>query len=661
MNVPEAYIIRQARYANCTRMLQGVWRHTKRKKAASGRHEICSAADGHSLSDKQHLHMTINPTPLRLNSRIISLALLGICCCSRPNSEEVLVKRNSNRQVQCPVALIGGSPKVAAIWQWSVLAAIAHTRLQESGKIHIAILTSRDDPSDTTGVSGSDRERKTDDMDKDAMFIEEIKSYVLSIKAENISKISIIAEFIYIDEQKKSNSLSSILNRADIIYIEGGDQTKYRSFFADTPVEENINEACFKRQAVLMGSSAGAHILSSSTSYPPVGAMDLDEVLYNPFPAFDTSNPYLGGTSQRVEFHSGFLKDIVPDTLVETHTTERCRILRAIPYLGRLHVDDVKRNPLGIALDERTALVIEPLKNKDGRKNGADLALDLLKLPRPSYELKEQDQLATVIGHGTVTFLSASKTAQYKIRAAIPPLVTPVNAHSLPEGYVVNLSEDVGKKTASNTFPFIVSSPRENIVKFDSEIAQKTRSDYRIHIGKELLQSAGFDKGKPEFETTKPESRTRLLAEGRLNLTVNLRNKDVLENFFAATNWETNPRDACGAPFWGMYKLASDGQREPMHAVFLTSKNGVSVEKNRITPSNAEQSIGIFSGKDVVEYSLTNRKVVSTLSGQQTNVQPQSSGYVGGKWHVFSAPCYFSLTTNDVVCPAENTCTMHNQ
>ncbi len=191
------------------------------------------------------------------------------------------------------------------------------------------------------------------------------------------------------DEQATHDALMD----ADIVWIRGGDQSKYVKNWRRTQTELAIR-AVYNRGGVIGGTSAGAAVLG--------------EVIYDAFRGSLRSeaalrNAYDGVLTLSIDFLS-----LTPGVLFDTHFTERGRLPRLAVMLARRY-EDAQQDLVGVGLDYRTALCVHP------------------------------DLTAEVRGEGTVTFIHRTHRSQQFIQRHRPPAVTDLAYAQLTNGYVYDL------------------------------------------------------------------------------------------------------------------------------------------------------------------------------------------------------------------------------
>jgi cyanophycinase len=137
------------------------------------------------------------------------------------------------------------------------------------------------------------------------------------------------------------------LDHAEAIFIAGGDQFVYLTAWKNTSVEDALR-AAWQRGAVIGGTSAGCAVLGSIVYSAAEGSVYSDEALEDPF------NPYM-------TFERDFL-DLSPlaGVVTDTHFATRDRMGRLLGFVARALTDDgAVAHPLGIGVDERTALLVD--------------------------------------------------------------------------------------------------------------------------------------------------------------------------------------------------------------------------------------------------------------------------------------------------------------
>ena len=138
------------------------------------------------------------------------------------------------------------------------------------------------------------------------------------------------------------------IRNAEAVWIAGGDQSDYVTFWKDTPVEAEIN-ALAARPAPIGGLSAGTAIMGEFV-YSAMSASSLtsSEGLANPF-------------HRDLTLARDFLRLPSLDGLItDQHLEERDRMGRTVAFLARLVQDGWTADGRAVASDRETALLLNP-------------------------------------------------------------------------------------------------------------------------------------------------------------------------------------------------------------------------------------------------------------------------------------------------------------
>jgi cyanophycinase len=145
--------------------------------------------------------------------------------------------------------------------------------------------------------------------------------------------------------------VADIISHAEAIFIAGGDQSRYVNFWEGTPVQQAIN-ADIADHKPIGGTSAGLAVLGQF-AYGALGDDPKDEDL--------KSSDVLGDPfHKRVTLVRDFLK--VPhleETLTDSHFAMRDRMGRTLVFLARIIHDNWSKNPREVAIDEKSAVLVE--------------------------------------------------------------------------------------------------------------------------------------------------------------------------------------------------------------------------------------------------------------------------------------------------------------
>ncbi|HEX4786555.1 MAG TPA: cyanophycinase [Candidatus Sulfotelmatobacter sp.] len=146
-------------------------------------------------------------------------------------------------------------------------------------------------------------------------------------------------------------AVAEIIRKAEVIFIAGGDQANYIRQWQGTPVQTAINES-LKAGKPIGGTSAGLAV-EGDFIYSATGDKPEDKDLSS---ADVLRNPYF----ERVTLVRNFLN--VPglqNLLADSHFAKRDRMGRSLGFLSRIMKDGWSQSPREIAIDEKSAVLVE--------------------------------------------------------------------------------------------------------------------------------------------------------------------------------------------------------------------------------------------------------------------------------------------------------------
>jgi cyanophycinase len=168
-----------------------------------------------------------------------------------------------------------------------------------------------------------------------------------------VCKLNSVATLILSDRQAAQDpAVAEIIRQAEVIFIAGGDQANYIRAWKDTPVQDAINADLAKGKPI-GGTSAGLAVLGEfvygALGDPPDGsALVSPAVLLNPY-------------TERVTLVRGFLKiPHLENLLTDSHFAKRDRMGRTLGFLARIMQDGWSKSPREVAIDEKSAVLVEP-------------------------------------------------------------------------------------------------------------------------------------------------------------------------------------------------------------------------------------------------------------------------------------------------------------
>ncbi len=142
--------------------------------------------------------------------------------------------------------------------------------------------------------------------------------------------------------------VAALIQQAEAIWIAGGDQSNYLNFWKGTAVQTALN-AQIARGVPIGGTSAGLNVLTSFiySAQASQGATS-SQALADPF------NRYM--TFDRDFVSLPILSGVIGDPHFET----RDRMGREVAFMARVAAAGWSGAPRGIAVDEQTALLVDP-------------------------------------------------------------------------------------------------------------------------------------------------------------------------------------------------------------------------------------------------------------------------------------------------------------
>lgn len=132
-------------------------------------------------------------------------------------------------------------------------------------------------------------------------------------------------------EQACDPAIAALVDKADAIFLGGGDQVKLVSVLSGCPVGDAIHRA-YVRGAVICGTSAGAAALTETT----LAGNEVDE-------QGELVAQYIGPGLGLLKFH----------TLIDTHFSQRRRLYRLFVAIAEYP------ELMGLGIDEDTALIVD--------------------------------------------------------------------------------------------------------------------------------------------------------------------------------------------------------------------------------------------------------------------------------------------------------------
>lgn len=167
-----------------------------------------------------------------------------------------------------------------------------------------------------------------------------------------LCKANSVATLVIPDRESAGDpKVAQIIRQAEVVFIAGGDQSRYVNLWKDTPVEDAINKNIAEGKPI-GGTSAGLAIqgqfgygcLKDKPDDPDLRSSD---VLPNPY-------------HERVTLVDDFLKiPHLEGKITDSHFAKRDRLGRTLVFLARLMQDGREKDPRDIAIDEKSAFLVE--------------------------------------------------------------------------------------------------------------------------------------------------------------------------------------------------------------------------------------------------------------------------------------------------------------
>jgi len=153
-------------------------------------------------------------------------------------------------------------------------------------------------------------------------------------------------------EAAEDPAVAEIIRKAEVVFISGGDQANYIRGWKGTAVQKEINAAIAAGKPI-GGTSAGLAVQGQFV-YGALGDKPDDkdlastDVLPNPF-------------FERVTLVQDFLNiPHLENLITDSHFAKRDRMGRTLGFLARIMKDGWSASPREVAIDEKSAVLVEP-------------------------------------------------------------------------------------------------------------------------------------------------------------------------------------------------------------------------------------------------------------------------------------------------------------
>jgi cyanophycinase-like exopeptidase len=207
-------------------------------------------------------------------------------------------------------------------------------------------------------------------------------------------------------EAAEDPAVAEIIRKAEVVFIAGGDQANYIREWKGTPVESAINDDIAAGKP--MGGTSAGLAVEGEFVYSAMGDKPNDKNLSS---ADVLSNPYF----ERVTLARDFLKiPHLENLLTASHFAKRDRMGRTLGFLARIMKDKWSQSPREIAIDEKSAMLVEA----DGK--------------------------ATVVGTGKGAYFLRPTQSPEVCEKSVPLTFRNVKVYRIPTGGHFNLTSWTG-------------------------------------------------------------------------------------------------------------------------------------------------------------------------------------------------------------------------
>ena len=166
-----------------------------------------------------------------------------------------------------------------------------------------------------------------------------------------LCKANSVATLIIPDRASAQDpAVADIIRHAEAVFIAGGDQANYVHFWKGTAVQDAIN-AHIAGGKPIGGTSAGLAVqgefLYGALNDPDDSELRSKEALPNPY-------------HNQVTVVTDFLKiPHLENIITDSHFAIRDRMGRTLVFLARIMQDGMSKNPREVAIDEKSAVLVE--------------------------------------------------------------------------------------------------------------------------------------------------------------------------------------------------------------------------------------------------------------------------------------------------------------
>jgi len=149
-------------------------------------------------------------------------------------------------------------------------------------------------------------------------------------------------------EGANSSYVGKQIRNAESLWIAGGDQSTYVKLWKGTAVQMGVNHLLNSKSVPVGGTSAGLAVLSQFIYTGGNGSVTSKQALPDPF-------------HERVILERGlFQSSLGANKIYDSHFVSRDRMGRSLAFLARTVNNGWTKQPRGIGIDDKTALLVTP-------------------------------------------------------------------------------------------------------------------------------------------------------------------------------------------------------------------------------------------------------------------------------------------------------------
>jgi len=216
-----------------------------------------------------------------------------------------------------------------------------------------------------------------------------------------LGKVDSVESIVFKSREASSDKdVLSAIEHAEAVFLAGGDQSKYVTYWKDTPVQAAL-EALAKRGVPIGGTSAGLAVLGQWGYSGMNASVTSRTALADPY----STDVTLERTFVTLPNMAGIITD--------SHVGPRDRLGRTLTFLARITTDGWASSARGMAVDQESAVLVEA------------------------------DGSARVVGKAPTYFLQTTKAADV-CKPGTPLTIAGINAYRVPAGGTFNVKTWTG-------------------------------------------------------------------------------------------------------------------------------------------------------------------------------------------------------------------------